>query len=159
MTIDVSLSPSSILKAIDGLKKYKKDIVRRTDNARNEVAELGKQIYIEEAQIAIGSNRAANVTQVVDGINETKIVANDPVLVYNEYGTGIVGASSPHPKSGFVGWSYDVNNHGEAGWKYPKEDGTFGWTRGLPARRPMLTTSDRLKQGEASEAAKRGWNK
>lgn len=54
---------------------------------------------------------------------------------YKEYGTGIVGSMNPHVAEALesIGWKYDVNEHGERGWWYPKEDGTFGWTKGQKA--------------------------
>lgn len=54
---------------------------------------------------------------------------------YKEYGTGIVGSQNPHVAEALasIGWKYDVNEHGEKGWVYPKGDGTFGWTKGQPA--------------------------
>ena len=44
------------------------------------------------------------------------------------------GKASPHPEASQVGWSYDINNHGNEGWKYPKRTGGFGRTSGMPAR-------------------------
>ena len=54
---------------------------------------------------------------------------------YVEFGTGIVGSKESHPAYSQKGWRYDINSHGEAGWKYPKKDGTYGWTRGQVAQK------------------------
>ena len=44
------------------------------------------------------------------------------------------------------GWKYDVNEHGEKGWKYPKGDGTYGWTRGIPASKKFYNAMKRMEQ-------------
>jgi len=45
---------------------------------------------------------------------------------YIEFGTGIVGESSPHPDAMANGWDYDVNNHGTKGWWYGHGKHTWG---------------------------------
>lgn len=156
--ISISLSPGSIQNAIDELGKYRKELASKIDSSREAVAEKAKEIYIEESQVAIGSNRAAGNTIVVNQVNSSSIQTTDPVLVYNEFGTGITGKGNPHPKSSLVGWAYDIHGHKDGGWVYPKENGGFGWTTGLPPRRPMQNTSDRLRSGEALKAFIERWN-
>lgn len=74
--------------------------------------------------------------------------------MFIEYGTGVVGESSPHPWASKYGWEYDVNEHGESGWWYPtsKEDNNptkyfsessgiwKAWTRGQASRPFMYDT-------------------
>lgn len=68
------------------------------------------------------------------------------LVEFFEYGTGILGSSSPHPAP-FTPWIYDVNGHGDKGWWYPTTDSdpnrykwtdSMGqlraWTRGKIAR-------------------------
>lgn len=43
-----------------------------------------------------------------------------------EYGVGIVGASSPIANA----WQYDVNNHGQSGWVFIKDNGEWERTTG-----------------------------
>lgn len=69
--------------------------------------------------------------------------------IFVEFGTGVVGEGSSHPKASEYGWVYDVNGHGESGWWYPtdaddpnptKKLGKEGWiafTRGQ-ASRPFM---------------------
>lgn len=45
-----------------------------------------------------------------------------------------------------IGWKYDVNEHGEKGWVYLKEDGTFGWTKGIPAQKKFYQACKRVEQ-------------
>ncbi len=67
---------------------------------------------------------------------------------YHEYGTGIVGSQNPHVTEALasIGWKYDINQHGEKGWFYPKEDGTFGWTKGLPASKKFWQALQRAEE-------------
>lgn len=60
-----------------------------------------------------------------------------------EYGTGVVGANSPHPSGN--GWAYDVNGHGEAGWHYMLDE-QWHWTRGMPSRPFMYNTVQELER-------------
>ena len=75
--------------------------------------------------------------------NVGRVWTNDMVIIFNEMGTGIVGSNNPHPKLG--SWKYDVNEHGEKGWKYPKEDGTYGWTRCLPSKHMFYSAFEDIK--------------
>lgn len=74
-------------------------------------------------------------------------IKNDELKAYfNEFGTGIVGSQNQHisEELGKIGYKYDVNEHGEKGWVYPKEDGTFGWTKGLPARKEFWNVLQKI---------------
>ena len=62
-----------------------------------------------------------------------------------EYGTGVRGKNSPHPKPP-EGWIYDVNEHGEEGWWYMGDDGELHWTRGMPSRPFMYDTAKELRE-------------
>ena len=86
-------------------------------------------------------------TQAIDGYAEGEIQDTTPKAYFNEYGTGIVGSNSPATEEALAeeGWVYDVNDHGEVGWKYPKGDGTFGWTRGLPALKAYQEAADNIR--------------
>lgn len=43
--------------------------------------------------------------------------------VFVEFGTGVIGENSQHPKASEHGWVYDSHGHGEAGWWYPTDAG------------------------------------
>ena len=78
--------------------------------------------------------------------------------MYVEFGTGIVGMSSPHPKAGSSGWTYttehvDRNGKVRSGWVYPSsiddrnknkwigEDGNwYAFTMGQEAKPFMYDT-------------------
>ncbi len=59
-------------------------------------------------------------------------------------GTGIVGSENPHPNSKLE-WKYDINSHGEIGWIYRKKDGSYGWTKGLPAKHMFFDAFEETK--------------
>lgn len=45
-----------------------------------------------------------------------------------------------------AGWKYDVNEHGEKGWIYPKGDGTFGWTKGVLPQKKFYRACSRVEE-------------
>lgn len=73
---------------------------------------------------------------------------NENKALFYEMGTGVVGADNPATKeyTDKYGWIYDHNEHGEAGWVYPKEDGTWGRTSGLRAMNGFYNASKLAKE-------------
>ena len=61
-----------------------------------------------------------------------RVWSNDPVIIYNEFGTGIRGTQDEWANK--FGYQVNASGKGEEGWYYPKEDGSFGFTHGLPSR-------------------------
>ena len=104
-------------------KKYPKIAVKIADRLADEMM---KNIYPDTEKIS--AKLEGNIA--ISGIKNTQ-----EKWTYHEYGTGVVGSQSPHVAEALasIGWKYDVNQHGEKGWFYPKEDGTFGWTKGQTA--------------------------
>lgn len=80
--------------------------------------------------------------------NAGRVWTHNWVIIFNEMGTGITGKQNPHPNPSepFKSWKYDVNEHGEKGWYYPKGDGTYGWTKGLPSRHMFNSAFEDMKQ-------------
>ena len=60
------------------------------------------------------------------------VYSSDPVIIYNEFGTGIRGTQDEWANK--FGYQVNASGKGESGWVYPKDDGTFGFTHGLPSR-------------------------
>ena len=91
----------------------------------------------------IGSN-------VIDGVNpkHKKISNSTQEATYAEFGTGMIGAGSPHALNA-LGWAYDVNDHGERGWRYFGVEGRLVHTLGYPAfstyHNSFLETKDNLQ--------------
>lgn len=84
------------------------------------------------------------VGEAHDGIGH--IMSTAPHSIFVEFGTGILGKQSPYPVNPPIGWQYDVNEHGEAGWWYTGDDGKKHWTKGMPSRPFMYDTAQILRQ-------------
>ncbi len=78
---------------------------------------------------------------------------------YLEYGTGEIGAVSPHPQSAKAGWNYasgtkiQTTKDGRKMWRY-RQKGTDKWkyTQGIPAGRVVLRTGGSLRNGVVDAA-------
>lgn len=110
-----------------------------------------KNIVKKTSNIGLENNYKS--TELIPIKNEGNIVSGgikttDKKDTYREFGTGIVGSENPHVQEYLaqVGWKYDVNEHGEKGWIYPREDGSFGWTKGLPAEKRFYEATKRMKE-------------
>ena len=109
-----------------------------------------------------------NSTVVIPTKNENGVITGgikttEEKDTYREFGTGIVGSENPHIAEilAQAGWKYDINEHGEKGWVYPKPDGTFGWTKGhiaekrfYEAMKKMESSFPKIDQEEFSKAMK-----
>ena len=134
------LSLSSINEYKQMLEDYKKKLPQVAENIVRRVSEVGLQDNHKSTELLPVKNEG-NV--VSGGIKTT-----DEIDTYREFGTGIVGSQNPHVEEYLkeVGWVYDVNEHGEAGWKYPKGDGTYGWTKGIPASKKFYNAMKRMEE-------------
>lgn len=102
--------------------------------------------YCQQANIV---NDISDIHAEYDETTNTgRVWTNNDVIIFNEMGTGITGANNPHPNpdGSFQSWKYDVNEHGEKGWIYPKSDGTFGWTKGLPSKHMFYNAFNDIKR-------------
>lgn len=97
----------------------------------------------EQIEIVI-IDKGISIKLVGDGGSATNYA------VFVEFGTGVMGEESPHPKAGEEGWEYDVGGHGDSGWWYPTVEGDpnptkkltkqgswVAWTAGM-ASRPFM---------------------
>lgn len=137
--------------SIESLNKAKKLLQNFENNykqgIKNAIKTATEAMYNKVLQYCY-DNGISNHTDAIhwefdEDKNIGRVWTNDWVLIFNEMGTGIVGSENPHPKLGT--WRYDVNEHGEKGWFYPKEDGTYGWTRGLPSRHMFYSAFEDIK--------------
>lgn len=146
-TIEMTLSTESIDKAIKELKEYQNDIIERTELLARKVAEIG--VTIAKANVTeydalytgelLASIQSEYGEKTEDGATWL-VVTNCKWAAYVEFGTGLKGMNKPHPESNIVGWKYDTNDHGVAGWYYFK-DGKWYWTQGMMSRPFMYETS------------------
>lgn len=143
---EIRLSLSSLDDYIKTLELKQEQIIKATQNIATRLAEeAGKDTYKSVVIIP---------AEVQDNTAIAYAKSTNEVDTYKEFGTGIVGSQNPHIDEALTksGWKYDVNKHGEKGWVYPKEDGTFGWTKGQPAQKKFYIASKKAKEQMASIA-------
>lgn len=144
----MELSKKSLEEAKKFLNKYKEAYSKGVDNAVKYATEMMYNKVLEYCYANGISNHISQIKWEYDDNTKTgRVWTNDMVIIFNEMGTGIVGSNNPHPNPDgpFKSWKYDVNEHGEKGWVYPKEDGTYGWTKGLPSRHMFYSAFQNIK--------------
>lgn len=113
-----------------------------------------KLINIRQTTTAAGATPYSDSiklpTQAIDGYAEGEIQDTTPKAYFNEYGTGIVGSNSPATEEALAaeGWEYNrptKYKNADGRWKYPKKDGTYGWTYGLPALKAYQDAADDIR--------------
>lgn len=146
--LTMELSKKSLEEAKKFLNKYQEAYSKGIDNAVKYATEMMYNKVLEYCYANGISNHTSQIQwQYDDNAKSGRVWTNDMVIIFNEMGTGIVGSNNPHPNPDgpFKSWKYDVNEHGEKGWKYPKEDGTYGWTKGLPSRHMFYSAFQDIK--------------
>ena len=144
----MELSKKSLEEAIKKLNRFKEAYSKGIDNAVKYATEMMYNKVLEYCYANGILNHTNQIKWEYDDNTKTgRVWTNDMVIIFNEMGTGITGANNPHPSpnGAFKSWKYDVNEHGEKGWRYPKEDGTFGWTKGLPSRHMFYDAFNDIK--------------
>ena len=144
----MELSKKSLEEAKKFLNKYQEAYSKGIDNAVKYATEMMYNKVLEYCYANGISNHTSQIQwQYDDNAKSGRVWTNDMVIIFNEMGTGIVGSNNPHPNPDgpFKSWKYDINEYGEEGWKYPKEDGTYGWTRGLPSRHMFYSAFQDIK--------------
>lgn len=146
--LTMELSKKSLEEAKRFLNKYQEAYSKGIDNAVKYATEMMYNKVLEYCYANGISNHTSQIQWQYDDNTKTgRVWTNDMVIIFNEMGTGIVGSNNPHPNPDgpFKSWKYDINEHGEKGWKYPKEDGTYGWTKGLPSRHMFYSAFQDIK--------------
>ena len=122
------------------IQDYQKQLPNLAVNVVDRLAEEGVK---DNLKSTVKKKTEFNGSKAIGGFETT-----DVIDTYKEYGTGITGANNPHLSEilSKIGWKYDVNSHGEKGWVYPKGDGTFGWTKGIPAQKKFYQACKRVEE-------------
>lgn len=132
---------NNITKSIVDFKKVEKAIDRGIEKGQLIIStELAKKMISYLGEFGLGGSNLAGTIQVIpEGTGFTITVGAD-YGIYVEYGTGIVGASNPHPHP----WAYDTHQtpeaHKNGGWFYKGDDGRRHWTAGQPSKPFMYLT-------------------
>ncbi len=143
MNINAKFTTKLSLKDIEEyqkfIKKYSEQLPKVAENIVTRVSNVGLKDNYKSTEIIPTKN---NGNTVIGGIRTT-----DAKDTYKEFGTGIVGSRNPHISEilAQVGWKYDVNEHGEKGWVYPKGDGTYGWTKGISAQKKFYNAMKNME--------------
>ena len=130
---------ASIKRAEKIFGELSRNIDATLDDALEETAQkMEKKAAESLSSYGLGGSEVASSVKLVNTGDGITLVASSDHADYVEFGTGIRGAESPHPKPN--GWSYDVNEHGDDGWVYKGKDGKFHWTAGTRSRPFMYET-------------------
>ena len=147
--ITLDLSTRDINRAIRDLKRYKRELNKKVSLLIKTLTDYG--VDVAKAQIReLGAWYTGELESSITGyfshtVGVGVIKAGSPYAVFVEFGTGIVGQTSPHPDP--KDWQYDINKHGEDGWIYFNErDGRWHWTKGVESRPFMYNTARELER-------------
>lgn len=130
--------------SVKDLSEYAKEFIDKVDLYMDKLADFGVDKAIENVgsySMPFSTGELVSSIHKEDGTepHSKLVVADGGHADYVEYGTGVIGENSPHP-SPERAWAYDVNNHGQKGWMYPK-GGKLHRTKGMPSRPFMYRTS------------------
>jgi len=144
-TIDI-FDERSLADAINKFVNAKKDINEAAAEAIEILCAEGAEYAKFQAPYDTGELRDSITYKVEKEGNKVEgaIIAGTEHAFFVEFGTGIVGASNPHPYN-YQGWEYDINNHGIEGWNYPK-NGRYYQTLGQPSNPFMYRTAKYLSE-------------
>ena len=139
----MKLSLESIKEYKQMLEEYKKKLPQVAENIVRRVSEVGLQDNHKSTEMLPVKNEGNIVS---GGIKTT-----DEIDTYREFGTGIVGSQNPHPDL-MSGWQYYVPSpykktmNGRQGWIYPKGNGEYVFTEGIPASKKFYNAMIRMEQ-------------
>ena len=144
ITID-AFSRKSIVQAKDRLTKISKKVGSGSHEAVKNLTLAGYEYMKSIAPVFTGELAGSITWEYDESTNTGRIIVGSGYALYVEYGTGIVGASRPHPEPA-PGWTYDSNGHGEKGWTYWDEKAQkYRWTKGQPASAFVYRTREYMK--------------
>lgn len=156
--INVSLSTTSINKAIKELEQYKRDLSTKEKQLLEGLANIG----VKEASIRFTTAMYDGINDVTVTLDKTNngyaIVAEGQAVAFIEFGTGVYhnsGEPYPMPRpEGIVGiGEYGQGKGKRRAWFYKGEAGTNGEvqkngivkTRGNPASMPLWYASEEMR--------------
>ena len=138
-------SRSSIENAKQLLMQKADKIDGGTRRAVEELVQMGYEYMMSIVPIESGDLAESISWEYDEATNTGRIIIGSDYAIFVEYGTGIVGANSPHPEPA-PGWSYDVNAHGEKGWAYfDEKQNRWRWTKGEPAHAFVYKTREYMR--------------
>lgn len=145
--IKVGLSEADIERTIRDLNAFQDKLKRAEETVTYKLTEQGVSLAQQNASymnIYDSGELVNGIDSEYEGKNKGLVVSSAKHSAFCEFGTGVVGAGSPHPNP-VAGWQYDVNEHGEEGWWYYNNEGERRWTKGMPSRPYMYDTAVMLR--------------
>lgn len=139
MKIKVQLNAKSIDKAIKKIEAYQKRIENLKPDFLKACAE--KVAELANNNISEYEYDAPIIAEIKSGWRTKKGDTENSIILYNEsekatyieFGVGQVGAGT-HSEADEAGYEYDINAHGDKGWRFP-----IGEDDNLDLREPYYT--------------------
>ena len=158
-TIQVTLSLDGIEKAIKELNDYAKEVEVKTKLLVSNLTTLGADIARVKI-VGLGAIDTGELLSSVSGYfdyltNSGYVKVTNDHAAFVEFGTGVVGQSSPHTNGEYLAkasWKYAIGGKifttkdGRVGWIYPTDDGEFRFTEGIESRPFMYQTALELQR-------------
>lgn len=158
--IRVQLNEKSIQEAIQKVREYQKDLVRKNAEFAERLKEYGIEVVNAQMEgipnptgstpIDTGTDTWTYGTEDSDAVSIGKsatatIRVSGNRLLYVEFGYGITYSQPQHPKAGELGYGAGTNSpaghwNNEKGWWYT-ESGESHHTYGAPAYAPVWNTA------------------
>ena len=144
----IVVSLGNVEEAIRQLEEYEKKVEQNIKDFLKKLLEDG----VEIAKATIVELDAVESTELYNSMKYTLykegnkgIIFTDSIhACYVEFGTGVMGAATPHPTNP---WDYDSNGHGVDGWYYfDEKQGRIRYTQGMPSRPFMYSTAKELER-------------
>lgn len=139
---------SSIKEAKNQLLNLQNRIKEQTELSVKQLTQFGYEYMMSIVKVDTGELSSSISWDFDTKENKGIIKVGAKHAIFVEFGTGIVGAASPHPDP--KNWQYDVNSHGDAGWWYYDEKmGKLRWTKGQEASAFVYKTLEFMKKEAA----------
>lgn len=152
--MDYYIDMDRMFKDIEGWEKRMDRLLPALERG---IGELGDRLLIKLhenlAKYGLADSELATTAYIKKFSDGFEIGTDAEHSTFVEFGTGIVGAGTPHPRPDLEAWVYDSRGHGIEGWWYPttgsdpnkkkfvNENGQwFGWTAGQISRPYLYDT-------------------
>ena len=158
MNLSADLSFESLSRLEGDLREYADSLLEKSEAL---AAELGRTAA-KVAESQCPSSRVSATIGSRETVDGAEVFASGPILApadgsYEvplshilEFGSGIRGDVAYGVKNGYI---VNLSGRGEAGWAYPKDDGTgFGFTHGHAASRYMGAGADAARDAVVATA-------
>lgn len=136
---------NSIKESKSEFLKFRNRIKEQTDLSVKQLTQMGYDYMMSIVKVESGE-LASSISWDFDAKGNRGIIkVGAEYAIFVEFGTGIVGATFPHPEPDT--WQYDANSHGESGWwYYDEKQKRTRWTRGQPASAFVYKTMEFIKK-------------